>query len=318
MKTYDAAAVRAGLAWPELIAAIERLFVLGVDAPQRQALTIDVPGGPAGTLLLMPAWVGGDTIGVKAVTFFPGNTARGLSTISAAYLVFDGTTGAIRAAMDGDEITVRRTAATSAAAAKRLARTDARHLLVVGTGQLGPNMAAAHASVRHYERIEIFGRDVAKAAAVAEQLATSGITATVTQDLEASARAADVISCCTSASRPVIHGAWLKPGCHLDLVGAFKADMRECDDNAVTRASIFVDARPGALLAGDLAQPIAAGVISEAAIRADFRELASGAHPGRSGATEITLFKSVGNAIEDLAAGRLMLGLSSGSVRAKE
>lgn len=306
MKTYDEAAVRNALPWGRLIEAIEGLFVSGAEVPQRQALTIQTPGGEDGVLLLMPAWLGGDSIGVKAVTFFPGNTARGISTISAAYLLFDGETGAIRAAMDGDAITVRRTAATSAAAAKRLARKDAKRLLVVGTGQLSANMAAAHAQVRPYEAIEIYGRSPEKAAAVVAALARDGIAATVCTDLETAARAADVVSCCTSATAPVIRGAWLKPGCHVDLVGGFKDDMREADDDVVRVASIFVDARPGALLAGDLAQPLRAGVITEAAVQADFRELVRGAHPGRRSDQEITLFKSVGNAIEDLAAARLI------------
>ena len=306
MKTYDEAAVRQALPWGRLIEAIERLFVSGADVPQRQALTIPNPKGDDGVLLLMPAWIGGDSIGVKAVTFFPGNTQRGISTISAAYLLFDGDTGAIKAAMDGDAITVRRTAATSAAAAKHLARKEARRLLVVGTGQLSANMAAAHAHVRSYDAIEIYGRSREKAEAAVAALLAEGVRATVCADLEASARAADVIACCTSATAPVLRGAWLKPGCHVDLVGGFKEDMREADDDVVRRASIFVDARPGALLSGDLAQPIRAGVICEAAVLGDFRDLVGGVHPGRRSDAEITLFKSVGNALEDLAAARVI------------
>ena len=306
MKTFDEEAVRAALPWGALIEAIEALFVQGADVPQRQALTIANPKGEDGVLLLMPAWIGGDSIGVKAVTFFPGNSRRGISTISAAYLLFDGDTGAIRAAMDGDAITVRRTAATSAAAAKYLARADARRLLIVGTGQLSANLAEAHAAVRRYETIEIYGRDTAKARSVVAALAQEGLAASVCADLETSARAADVISCCTSAPQPVLKGAWLKPGCHVDLVGSFKDDMRESDDELVRRAAIFVDANPGALLSGDLAQPLRAGVIAEAAILGEFRDLASGAHKGRTSADQITLFKSVGNAIEDLAAARMV------------
>ena len=306
MKTYDAEAVRRALPWPDLITAIEALFVRGADVPQRQALTITNTGGEDGTLLLMPAWIGGESIGVKAVTFFPGNTKRGISTISAAYLLFDGATGAIRAAMDGDAITVRRTAATSAAAARKLAREDARRLLIVGTGQLSANLAQAHAAVRAYDSIEIYGRTASKAAEVVADLAALGLHATVCTHLETSVRAADTIACCTSATAPVLKGAWLKPGVHVDLVGGFKDDMREADDDVVRAASIFVDARPGALLSGDLAQPIRAGMISEADILGDFRALASGTHPGRRSQGEITLFKSVGNAIEDLAAAQLV------------
>ena len=306
MKTYDAEAVRRALPWPDLITAIEALFVRGADVPQRQALTITNTGGEDGTLLLMPAWIGGESIGVKAVTFFPGNTKRGISTISAAYLLFDGATGAIRAAMDGDAITVRRTAATSAAAARKLAREDARRLLIAGTGQLSANLAQAHAAVRAYDSIEIYGRTASKAAEVVAELAALGLPATVCTHLETSVRAADTIACCTSATAPVLKGAWLKPGVHVDLVGGFKDDMRETDDDVVQAASIFVDARPGALLSGDLSQPIRAGVISEADILGDFRALASGTHPGRRSQGEITLFKSVGNAIEDLAAAQLV------------
>lgn len=312
MNIFKTQAVEQALPWPGLIEAIEKLFLQGAEVPQRQALTIQLPGGGEGTLLLMPAWIGGDSIGVKAVTFFPGNTALGLSTISAAYLLFDGATGAIRAAMDGDAITVRRTAATSAAAAKRLIRPDARRLLVIGTGQLSANLIEAHATVHAYDHIEVYGRSPGKAQAVVAAVGKAGITATVATDLEASVRSADVISCCTSATSPVVHGAWLKPGAHLDLVGAFKDDMRECDDETVRRAAIFVDARPGALLAGDLSQPLRADVITETAILADFRDLVSGTHPGRRNAAEITLFKSVGNALEDLAAAR-MFGLSQAS-----
>jgi len=311
MKVYSDADIHALTGWPVLIGAIEALFARGGSVPPRQVLNVPVPGGEDGSLLLMPAWIEGDTIGVKAVTFFPGNRTLGLSTISAAYLVFDGRTGAIRAAMDGDAITVRRTAATSAAAAKRLARPDAERLLVVGTGQLSPMMASAHAAVRRFRHIGIYGRDPAKAAEVVTKLADEGVEAEVVGDIEAAARAADVISCCTSATVPVILGRWLKAGCHIDLVGGFKADMREVDDETIRRAEIFIDARPGALLAGDLSQPLAAGVIAESDIRADFADLARGTHPGRTSPTAITLFKSVGNALEDLAAGRLVAGAAA-------
>lgn len=308
MQMFDAAAVRAALPWPGLIAALEEMFARGADVPQRQSFTIANPEGDDGTLLLMPAWIGGDSIGVKAVTFFPGNTALGLATINAAYILFDGADGRLKGVYEGDELTVRRTAAASAVAAKRLARADARHLLVVGTGQLSANMAAAHASVRPFTRIEIYGRSPGKAAAVVAALAEDGLTAQVCEDLAASAAAADVISCCTSATEPVVRGAWLKPGAHLDLVGAFKGDMREADDEVVRRANLFVDLRPGAILAGDLAQPLAAGIIAESDIRADLKELVTGAHPGRTGEDEITVFKSVGYALEDLAAARLIAG----------
>lgn len=306
IKLLNAEDVRHRLPWEGLIAAIEAQFAEGAQVPPRSVFDVANPKGENGALLLMPAWSEGDTLGVKAVTFFPGNSARGLSTISAAYLLFDGVTGQIRAVCDGDEITVRRTAATSAAAAKRLARPDARRLLVVGTGQLAPNMAEAHAAVHAYDCIDVFGRTRDKAAAVVARLAAAGLPARLAEDLESAVRAADVISCCTSATVPPVRGAWLKPGTHLDLVGGFRDDMREVDDATIAAASLFVDERPGALKSGDLAQPIRDQVIRESDIRADFRALVSGVHAGRASAQEITLFKSVGHGLEDLAAGRMI------------
>ncbi|HRJ68333.1 MAG TPA: ornithine cyclodeaminase family protein [Beijerinckiaceae bacterium] len=306
MTQLNAEDVRRRLPWDRLIGAIEAQFSEGAQVPPRPVFDVANPKGQAGALLLMPAWTEGETLGVKVVTFFPGNSELGLSTISAAYLLFDAATGQIRAVCDGDEITVRRTAATSAAAARRLARSDAKRLLVVGSGQLAPNMAEAHAAVRGYDVIEIFGRSRDKAAAVVSRLVRAGLPARVADDLEASVRAADVVSCCTSATVPPVQGTWLRPGTHVDLVGGFRDDMREVDDTAVARASLFVDERPGALKSGDLAQPIRAGLLRESDIRADFRELVTGSHVGRTSAQEITLFKSVGHGLEDLAAGRMI------------
>jgi alanine dehydrogenase len=169
-------------------------------------------------------------------------------------------------------------------------------------------MALAHASVRSPTKVEILGRDYRKAERVVELLRREGIKAFVSEDLETSALSADIISCVTSAASPVLKGAWLKPSSHVDLVGGFRADMREADDEVVLRASIFVDVRRSAILAGDLAQPIADGVLSEADIKADLSELVRGVHPGRTSSDEITLFKSVGDALEDLAAARLVVG----------
>ncbi|HOV03505.1 MAG TPA: ornithine cyclodeaminase family protein, partial [Kaistiaceae bacterium] len=139
------------------------------------------------------------------------------------------------------------------------------------------------------------------------RLSREGIAARVATDLEAAVRDADIVSCATLSKAPLVCGAWLKPGAHLDLVGAFRPDMRESDDAAVRRASLFVDTRAGALEeGGDLADPIARGVVSAADIRADLADLVAGRHPGRSAAEEVTLFKSVGTAIEDLAAARLV------------
>jgi len=302
MQVFDHAAVEAALDWPGLIAALRDGFASGAAiAPARQSLAIELPGGEAATLLVMPAWEGGRAIGVKVVTFFPGNAAKGQATINAGYLLFDGADGHCVAAIEGDALTARRTAAASALAADYLARHDARVLTVVGTGQLAMAVVEAHAAVRSYDRVLVWGRSPEKAQRVAGALAAKGLAAEAAADLEAACRAADVVSCVTASTQPVIRGAWLRPGSHLDLIGAFKADMRESDTLAVTQARVFVDGRPGALLAGDLAQPMAEGVFDPAAIVADLAELTRGA-PGRRDATERTLFKSVGLSQEDLLA----------------
>ncbi|MGO4852082.1 ornithine cyclodeaminase family protein [Phaeovulum sp. W22_SRMD_FR3] len=312
MRLLDEHQVDGALPWPALIAALRQGFAAGeVTAPPRQVLTMDLPDGQQASLLLMPAWQAGQNVGVKVVTFFPGNAAKGLATINAGYMMFDGVTGQMRAVLDGDALTARRTAAASALAADYLARPDATELLVVGTGQLAVQVAEAHASQRAYARIRIWGRNADKARAVAATLAGRGLPAEACSDLEAACRGADVISTVTAATTPMIRGDWLKPGSHLDLIGAFKADMRESDDAAVQGARLFVDGRAGAMLAGDLAQPLASGVIGEADILADLAELTQGLHPGRQSAGERTVFKSAGLSAEDLIAAALAVDQTS-------
>ncbi len=308
MRTLDADAVRAATPWPELIAAIAAALVEDdVTAPERHVHPVGLPGGGTGAFLLMPAWADRQMIGVKAVTYFPSNAGTEVPTVNAAYVAFDGRTGQVAAVLDGDELTARRTAAISALAADRLARADARHLLVVGTGALSPNMARAHAAVRPLARVQVWGRRPEAAASVAETLRAEGLPAEASDDLDASISRADIVSCVTGATQPLVRGELLAQGAHLDLVGGFTPDMRESDDEAASRATIFVDTLAGALLAGDLAQPLAGGVITEASITADLRALVAGDHPGRTAPAEITLFKSAGFAAADLAAARLAL-----------
>ncbi|OAN84946.1 ornithine cyclodeaminase family protein [Sulfitobacter geojensis] len=299
-------ALETALDWSGLIGQLRDWYRgNAVQAPDRQVLTIEQPDGSEASLLIMPAWVPGESIGVKVVTFFPDNAAKGRPTINAGYLLFDGETGQMQAALDGDTLTARRTAAASALAADILARKDARKLLIVGTGQLSLAVAAAHCAVRPYTSVSIWGRSGDKAAAVAEALRTQGLPAHAVSDLEAACRAADVISTVTASTRPIIHGDWLKPGSHLDLIGAFKGDMRESDDQTIMQAEVFVDLRAGASLAGDLFQPLEAGRISPDHIRADLAELCQGMHPGRSDDSARTVFKSAGMALQDLAAANM-------------
>jgi ornithine cyclodeaminase len=305
VKFFGPEAVAAALPWDELIMAIEDIVVdEQAVAPER---TVHGLGGDA-ALLMKPGWVVGDVIAVKVVSFFPDNGVLELPTINAGVLLFDGTNGTCLGACDGNELTTRRTAAASAVAAKRLARTDARRLLVIGTGALSPMTAQAHAAVRDFEQIEIWGRSTFKAIRVVEELKDAGYTATVAADLDESVAAADVITCVTGSTTPIVRGELLSPGTHVDLIGSFTPAMRETDDDVIRRASVWVDTRTDGILAGDIAQPLASGLLSMDDIRGDLRELVSGASIGRRDDDEITLFKSAGIALEDVAAAKLVFG----------
>lgn len=302
MRILDQADTARSLSFPPLIDAISQMFTSGCVMPVRHHHTIEVPGERDATLLLMPAWRPGAYMGVKLVSVFPDNHLRSLPAIHGSYLLSSGKTGELLAVIDGGELTARRTAATSALAARHLARADASTLLVVGTGRLSLNLIEAHSQVRPIEKVMVWGREFSKAQAVVAEARGLGYAAEAVSDLEAAARSADILSCATLSHAPLVLGAWLKPGSHLDLVGAFRKDMRESDDEAVKRASLFVDTRAGAFAeAGDLLQPLEAGVITPADIKAELVELVSGTAPGRQSSGEITLFKSVGAALEDLA-----------------
>jgi ornithine cyclodeaminase len=280
---------------------------------------MEVPGAPEATLLLMPAWIPGKYLGVKVASVFPGNGALGRPAVQAVYLLFSGETGEHLATVDGGELTARRTAAASALAARHLARRDASRLLVVGTGRLAVHLAQSHAAVRPIRQVAIWGRDAAKANAVARQLCSAGLQASAATDLAAAVADSDVVSCATLSQEPLIRGAWLQPGTHLDLVGGFTPKMREADDEALRRASVFIDT-PGAMKeAGDIVVPLATGVLKESEIRGDLRDLTRAAHPGRFSDDEITVFKSVGASEEDLAAAalayeRASVSASSGAI----
>lgn len=306
MRFFTDADIGAALPWSALISSIEEILVEpAASAPARTAHTVPDGNGNDAAFLLKPGWVAGEMIGVKAVTVFPDNGAQNLPMVQAGVLLFDGTTGSLVGACEANTLTTRRTAAASAVAAKRLARPDARRLLVVGSGALAPMAVQAHAHVRDYDTIEVWGRDPAKAGGVIAVIAADGITATVAQDLDAAVAEADVISCVTGATAPLVKGKLLRSGAHVDLIGGFNHSMREADDDVVRRASIFVDTYDDAAIAGDIAQPIEAGLITHDDLLADLAELVAGEHPGRKSDDEVTMFKSAGTALEDLAAARL-------------
>ncbi len=304
MRYFDAAMIRARLPWPRMLDALEAMLKADVAAPLRAHHAIDVPGETAASLLLMPAWRTGQRIGVKLVTVFPGNRDRRERAVNAVYALFDARDGAPLALFDGEEITARRTAGASAFAARYLARRDAAHLVMIGAGRQARGLVEAHRSVRPIERVSLWSRTPEHAEAAARDMARDGLPVAAVGDLEAAVRAADVVSCATLSNVPLVKGAWLRPGVHLDLVGAFAAHMRETDDAAMRRADlIVVDDRRAALAeGGDLVQAMKAGAIAEDSIAVDLRDLARGAHNGRARDDAVTVFKSVGFALEDLAA----------------
>ena len=327
LRFFSADEVHAALSLPALADAIAQALRADVEAPLRHVHALAANE----SLLLMPAWSAQDgAIGVKLVTVFASNGGnrvevaptdhstpthngnhRPPSTVNAVYVMFDRQTGVPRAVIDGEALTLRRTAAASLLAARYLARADARNVLIVGSGRLARFMAHAHCSGRDISRLSIWGRTHAHAQSLASTLRNDGLPAIAVDDLPTAVAQADIISCATTATSPIVLGAWLTPGVHLDLVGAFKRGMREVDDAAVARSRVFVDTYAGALAeAADIIEPLQRAVIQRPDVIGELRELVSATIAGRRAADEVTLFKSVGTAIEDLAAAQLLLELT--------
>ena len=306
MKWVSAEEVVRTLPFPRLVDCLEVGFRQGCELPQRHQHTVSRDPEADGFLLLMPAW-NDRFLGTKISTVFPDNSMVGLGAVQGSYVLCEGATGLPLLCLDGLALTLRRTAAASALAARFLARPQSRRLLVLGTGNLAPHLAQAHASVFRLDEIEFWGRDVRKAKEAAKTCEGLAETVKATSDLEVSARAADIITCATMSTSPLVRGAWLAEGAHLDLVGGFTYEMRESDSQAVERSRVYVDTREGALSeAGDLLQPIDEGVFTPADIRGDLFELTRGQVEGRQSELERTLFKSGGCALEDLAATALV------------
>ena len=308
MKIIDSEQVADALPYDALIDVLDEAFKAGAINPDRTHHEIEVPGATRGTLLLMPCWRSGKNIGVKIATVFPGNAKKGLPAVHASYFLMDAETGEPLAVMDGTELTRRRTAAASALGSRYLSREDSKTMLMVGTGALAPHLVTAHAAARPIERVLIWGRREEAGNELAEVLSPLSLETSVITNLQAAVRAADIISCATLAEDPLIKGAWLQKGQHLDLVGAFKADMREADAVAVSRAEVYVDTYNGAMSeAGDILIAIQEGAIQQSDIVGDLAELVQGTCQGRTSSEAITLFKSVGTGLEDLAAAVLVM-----------
>jgi ornithine cyclodeaminase len=256
------------------------------------------------TLLSRAAWI--DAIGsaVKTATITPANPGRGLPAVNGAMALFDDRTGVLSAMVDFHLVTKWKTAGDSLLSARLLARQDARHILIVGAGTVGRSMVSAYRALFPDARIRVWNRTPA----AAERLASELPGVAVAQDLEASVRGADVIATATMTTEPLIHGEWLQPGTHLDLIGAYRPDMREADDTVFARGLLFVDSRDTTVRhIGEVMGPISRGVISEADIVADFYDIAAGLYRRRS-ADEITIAKNGGGAHLDLMTANYIRG----------
>jgi ornithine cyclodeaminase len=304
MLHLDANATELGLGFPSLIEALREAFHQDVNVPLRHTHKIKTDGG-RDTSLIMPAWSPDGFYGVKIINIYPDNTIRGLPGLHGIYALFDAKTGIPLAFVDADVLTARRTAAAAALAASYLARQDARRLLVVGAGRVARLLPHAMVAVRPIEKVAIWSRTAESASRLASELVAAGLAAEAISDLEVGARNADIITCATLSETPLIRGEWLRAGTHLDLIGSFSPSMREADAECFRRASVFIDTAEAAAKSGDLLSAMQEGGLTQGCIVATLQNLAHGGHPGRSTADEITVFKAVGTALEDLAAARL-------------
>ncbi len=307
LPVLDAAATEAALPFATLIPALRELFEAGCVVPQRHSHTLAHGDGPPLTSLLMPAWQPGGYYAVKIVNIAPGNAARGLPGLHASVLLHDAISGVPLLMLDGNQVTARRTAAASALAASYLARKNANHLLVLGAGRVAALLPDAYRQVRPITRVSVWARKFKAAQALATSLSQQGFNALPVEDLGAAVASADVVSCATLSSAPLVQGRWLQPGSHLDLIGGFTPGMREADDECFIDASLFVDTEEALAKSGDLLAPLQRGLFTVADVRAQLQDLCRGTHPGRTLQTERTVFKSVGTALEDLAAAMLAM-----------
>lgn len=306
MKFFHAEETRARLPFDQLIEALRTMFQSECEVPARHVHAIDGPDG-GGLSLIMPAWQKGGWLGIKTVNVYQHNHKRNLPGLFSTYILYDASTGEPVALMDGNEITSRRTAAASALAASYLAPQDASTHLIVGCGRVGSLVAEAYRAVLPVKKVLLWDVQPRQAESLAQQLAAQDIDAQAVRDLKTAAQAADIVSCATLATEPLIEGAWLRPGSHLDLIGSFTPEMREADDACFTGAHVYVDTAEALQKSGDLLGPMSRNVFGARDIMGDLEKLARGIVKGRAGGPGRTVFKSVGTALEDLAAAALVV-----------
>jgi ornithine cyclodeaminase/alanine dehydrogenase-like protein (mu-crystallin family) len=308
---FDADAIRRATPWPQLMAALGAAYAGSFHEPARSVFDVVRDAKGSRELMVMQAWTDTASIGVKLLTLSDGSRLHGAEAIAGLYLLFDGETGLPAALFDAEELTARRTAGLAALATSRLAGADARTALIVGTGRLAGPMADAICSVRTIETLLIWGRDLGRAELAAAAIMRSfGRTAIVVDNLEAAVRRADIVSTLTPSRQPLVRGAWARPGAHVNLVGAYRPDMRESDGELLARAGeIYMDNRSAmAGEAGDIVQALAEGAIRDSQISGDMAMLLARDAQQGSRSTGISIFKSVGGARQDLAAALLCMG----------
>lgn len=310
MRILDLEATRYALPFDKLIAAIEGGFRGPYEAPLRHHHHCENKGKEADVLLLMPAWRETGFGGIKLVNVVPRNARRGKPAISSSYVLFDRDTGEHLLVLDGGELTARRTAAASALAARFLARPDSATHLVIGGGRVGQNIPLAYREVLPVIRTMVFDIVPENAHRAAENLRAQGVAAEAVADAQAAVQAADIITCATLARVPVLKGDWLKAGQHVDLIGSFTPEMREADDEVMRRARVFIDTEDAIVESGDIVSPLKDGAISRDDILGTLKGLCTDAKVPTRAAQDITLFKGVGTAIEDLSGAELAWWLS--------
>ena len=288
--------IRSVATWPLIIEALRD----GHRGPKPEVGDSFV-GGAGNTMLVRSAWVDGLAAGVKAATVVPDNGKRDLPSIHAQVMLFDPTTGQLMALLDGTEVTPWKTAADSALGCDLLARQDVETLVMIGAGTMAEPLIRAHLTVRPgLKRILLWNRTPEKAVALVQQLSDLSQKVQVANSREEAVPQADIVSCATMSSEPVLAGEWLQPGTHVDLVGAYKPDMREADDEVHSRGRWFVDSFDTTLNhIGELKIPLAAGTIQRADVQGDLHDLVAG-RAGRQSGEEITVFKNGGGAHLDV------------------
>ena len=306
MRFLDAEKIGQLATFPTLVDALEKGHRVPTDSMQDMLLSQSARNGGTDNILIRAAWQRQSAVGVKLATVFPANAGGTLPSVQGVYVLFDGKNGTPLAILDGAELTYWKTAADSALGSRYLSRDDATELLMIGAGALAPHLIKAHCAVRpSIQRISVWNRTPDKAIALTKSAPVEGTVHNSVADLQNAVENANIISCATMSELPLVLGAWLQPGQHLDLVGGYTPSMRECDDEAITRARVFVDSRETTMdTCGDIVQPLQSGALVPEDVEADLYDLCQDGLPSPRDANDITLFKNGGGAHLDLMTAR--------------